>query len=133
MSSTNYLINAQKLEAFLIQIIEQPHTQRRLVIAAFPAPHEHETPPQFFFADKIDPDLVVHLREAIINTYQQQITRDLTRHHGLITELKAREKELEKEQSQQDKNQLDLFQIAADANNVFLNSAGTANNEIAPF
>lgn len=131
--SSNYLINAKKLESFLLQIIEQPHTKRRLVIATFPAPHEHETAPQFYFADKIDPDLVQSLRQAIINAYQQQITRDLTRHYGLLEELKAREKEIAKEQIKTDRAQLDFFQITQDAKNVYNQAAGNDNFDPAPF
>ena len=131
--SSNHFINAKKLEAFLLQVIEQPHTQRRLVIATFPAPHEHETPPQFYFCEKIDPDLVQKLRAGIIDAYQQQITRDLTRHYGLLEELKAREKERAREQSKADHSQLDFFQIAQDAKNVYNHAAGNDNFDVAPF
>lgn len=131
--SSNHFINAKKLEAFLLQIIEQPHTQRRLVIATFPAPHEHEMPPHFYFCEKIDPDLVVNLREAIINAYQQQITRDLTRHYGLLEELKAREKEIAREQSKADNSQLDFFQITQDAKIVYNHAAQNDNFDVAPF
>lgn len=131
--SSNHLINAKKLEAFLLQIIEQPHTLRRLVIATFPAPHEHETAPQFYFCEKIDPDLVQSLRQAIINAYQQQITRDLTRHYGLLEEIKAREKEIAREQTKADHSQLDFFQIAQEAKNVYNRAAGNNNFDVAPF
>jgi hypothetical protein len=130
--SSNYLINARNLEAFLLQIIEQPHTQRRLVVATYPAPYEFETPPKFYFCEKMDPDLVAGLREAIINVYQQQITRDLTRHYGMLEELKAREKEMAREESKQINNQLDMFQVKEQALHVFDQATGN-NDEKAPF
>jgi len=122
--SRQHLLKAKALEAYLLQIIEQPHTSRRLCVAIFPAAHEIETPPAFLFVDELDPELLQNIREVVINALQHQITRHFTRHHSLMQELADRDKNLQREQAQEQKKQLDLFQLRQQAREQFNQATG---------
>ena len=136
------LLKAKKLEASLLQIIEQPHTGRRLCIAVFPAAHEIETAPEFVFTEQLDEYIKTDLREAVIKALQRQITTELTRHHSQQSELEQRAKEMQREQAKEQRKQLDLWQaqnIGKEAlqialgKPVRLDELGNPYPDIAPF
>lgn len=139
--SAHYL-KAKKVEATLLQVIEQPHTGRRLAIAVFPAPHEIDTAPAFLFGNDLDQDILDELRQAVIQSMQRQITRDFGRHASLKSELEQRERELEREEQKEQRKQLDLFQLRQQAREQFNQAAGNVTRyddegnpypDIAPF
>ena len=124
MHSSNHYLKAKKLEAQLLQIIEQPHTSRRLCIAIFPAAHEIETPPTFVFGDTLDNDVLHQIREAIINGFQHQITRDFTRHQSFLKMLADQEKEAAQTEAREVAKQMDLFQTKQQGAQVLHHSTG---------